>query len=372
MRIHCCALILFATLFGTNNTLAQEERRIAFEGADWLVLAAAEGKAETGTIDGRDALFLSRAQVWRDDLDWTDLVIEYEVMPTIESGFIGVNFRADTSGQMEQFYVRPHQSGSDDATQYQPIHNGLASWQIYGGPNDIQATDIKAGAWLPVKIVVIGDAADIFVGDAQAPLLHVPDLKAMSESGAVGLFMGDRFWIKETGAWFSKIRLREAGEDDRLVGTPREEPALPEGLIRQWEVSAPFAETRLEGQHTLVQTGDAWRILEVEPNGVANLGRLNPVTQDANTVLVRTVLTEDEATVRRLRFGYSDRVRLYLNGEEIFAGNAGWRSRDHRHLGTVTWVDTVPLRREAGRNELVAAVSESFGGWGFTGAVTEP
>ena len=60
---------------------------------------------------------------------------------------------------------------------------------------------------------------------------------------------------------------------------------------------------------------------------------------------------------------------LYLNGEQIYAGNAGWRVRDHRHLGTIVRVDRVPLRLQAGDNVLTAAVSESFGGWGISASL---
>ena len=64
-----------------------------------------------------------------------------------------------------------------------------------------------------------------------------------------------------------------------------------------------------------------------------------------------------------MRFGYSDRARIYLNGELLFAGDAGWRTRDYRFLGTVGLFDAVGLQLEEGENTLVIAVSETFGGW---------
>ena len=42
----------------------------------------------------------------------------------------------------------------------------------------------------------------------------------------------------------------------------------------------------------------------------------------------------------------------------------GYRSRDYRFLGSIGWYDTVWLPLEQGENELVLAVSETFGGWG--------
>lgn len=365
------SLALLAGLISSPVLAQDEEVRIDFNGASWRVLAGANGQVETGSYDGRDALYISRGQAWRDDLDWSDIVVEYDIAPTMRSGFMGLNFRAQADGNMEQFYIRGHLSGFDDATQYQPIHNGVSNWQVYGGPNDIQATEFAPGEWVRVRIVAIGDAADIFVGDMDTPLLHVADLKATSGQGAIGFFMGDRPWIDGSGAWISNVSLRPAGEDDVLIGTSREEAELPAGLVMSWTVSTPIAESTLAGRYDLPDLALDWRDADVESNGVLNLARLNGVAPDANTMLVRTTIDSDGDSVQRLRFGYSDRVRLYLNGEEIYAGNAGWRSRDHRHLGTITWVDTVPLRLGDGENELVAAVSESFGGWGFTGALED-
>jgi hypothetical protein len=354
------------------HVLAEEDEHLSWNGVDWLVFEAPErGRVEAGRHDGRDALYLRRAQVWLEGLVLGDAVLEFDVQPVMQSGFIGINFRAQEDGNMEQFYVRGHQSGSDDATQYQPIHNGLSSWQIHAGPNDIQAVDIEAGAWLPVRIVVIGDAADIFVGDLETPLLHVADLKGTTREGQVGFFMSDRPWIDGSGAWFSNVRFRPSTAEDRLVGEPREEPEPPPGLIRQWQVSASLAEATLLDGHTLPALELDWRSAGVETNGIVNLGRLGAPMADADTVLVRALIDGGDGTVKRLRFGYSDRVRLYLNGEEIYAGDAAWRSRDHRHLGTITWVDSVPLRLRPGENQLVAAVTEGFGGWGFTGALED-
>ena len=46
-------------------------------------------------------------------------------------------------------------------------------------------------------------------------------------------------------------------------------------------------------------------------------------------------------------------------------GDNGYRSRDYRYLGTIGFFDSVTLPLKEGRNEVVIAVSESFGGWGL-------
>ena len=66
-----------------------------------------------------------------------------------------------------------------------------------------------------------------------------------------------------------------------------------------------------------------------------------------------------------MEFGFSDAVRIYVNGQLLYAGNDGYRSRDYRFLGTIGYFDTLYLPLAKGRNEVVLAVSENFGGWGL-------
>ncbi|MCZ7536113.1 MAG: hypothetical protein M5T61_09425 [Acidimicrobiia bacterium] len=72
-----------------------------------------------------------------------------------------------------------------------------------------------------------------------------------------------------------------------------------------------------------------------------------------------------EAGTRLLELGFSDRAVVYLNGRQLFRGDETYRSRDYRFLGSIGYFHGVYLPLEAGDNELVVAVSESFGGWGL-------
>jgi hypothetical protein len=55
-----------------------------------------------------------------------------------------------------------------------------------------------------------------------------------------------------------------------------------------------------------------------------------------------------------------------LNGHILFTGNRTWLSRDPNFLGIVgVDNDAVYLDLKKGENELLLAVTETFGGWGF-------
>jgi hypothetical protein len=360
-----CLSPLLATAY------AQDVETLTFEGQTWQIAHTDAGDVRTGEYMGRDALYIRRGQARLNDLDLADMVIDYSYVPTEQSGFMGVNFRDLGNNNLEQFYTRPHQSGQPDATQYQPVINGRTAWQLYAGPNDATAIDITADTWSHVRIVAIGDAADIYIDDMDTPAMHVPDLRIDAAHGTFSLFMSDRPWMPDTGVWFSNVTVRAATDADRLIGEAVEEPALPVGVIGQWSVSSAFAESTLDGQFTLPEQDLSWSELEPERNGVANLARVTAMEPGQNTVLASLSINSDDTTIREMSFGYSDRVRVYLNGQQIYAGNAQWRARDHRHLGTIAYVDKLPLQLSAGDNTLVFAVSESFGGWGVAAAIED-
>ena len=66
-----------------------------------------------------------------------------------------------------------------------------------------------------------------------------------------------------------------------------------------------------------------------------------------------------------MHLGFSDRAVVYLNGRALYRGDDTYRSRDYRFLGSIGWYDTVYLPLVEGANDLLIAVSESFGGWGI-------
>src|SRR6476661_10085148 len=84
------------------------------------------------------------------------------------------------------------------------------------------------------------------------------------------------------------------------------------------------------------------------------------------TRAARTTIVSDRDQVKKLNIGYSDDVSLFLNDEILYRGRSAQRFRDPGFLGIVNAEnDGVYLPLKKGRNELVLAVSELTGGWGF-------
>lgn len=320
-----------------------------------------EIQAKTSRVEEhleRPGLYVEGGYAYIMDAEFTDGTIEFDIAFDAARGFMGAAFRIVDPGNLEHFYVRPHQSGHPDANQYTPIFNGVSAWQLYHGPGYGVPVTYDYDQWIPVKIVVLGQKADIYIGDMSKPTLHVSELKRERSAGGVGVN------ASFAPAHFSNFSF-DPTPPTSLVGEPAPAKVAEPGTISSWDVSEAFAVDVLAGTHRLPDTvGRSWQKLEIEKTGLANLARIQG-TGDGNTVLARTTIDAKTAEHRVVTFGYSDDVRVYLNGQLLYQGSNLYRSRDFRYLGTIGLFDAVILPLHPGENQLIFAVTENFGGWGL-------
>lgn len=331
---------------------------IEFDSPRWRI-EAVESRVED--YRGKKSLVLRGGLAILPDAEFTDGIIEYSCAFPRARAFVGVTWRVQDAANREEFYIRPHQSGNPDANQYTPVFNGLTAWQLYHGEGYGAAVDYTFDDWFPVKIVVSGDQAEVYIGNLETPVLFIDDLKRDAAAGGVGLS------VANFGAGrFADFRYRKIDRPP-LAGRVERTRSAPPGTIGRWMVSSPFAESRVQEVIELPRSateGLSWAALETEPSGLANLSRLTPFSREANTVFARVTVESDSARATTLAVGYSDRLRLFLNGRLLYGGDNGYRSRDYRYLGTIGYFDAVTLPLTKGENQLWLAVSESFGGWG--------
>ena len=361
------AIVLTALL--SSSAAAQTAgpvETLTFAGNTWRV-AAQEARVET--YRGRETLVLRGGRVWRDDVDFTDSVIEFDAAYDEVQGFIGPAWRASSDRQFEEIYFRSHLNNMPDAVQYTPVENGNSAWQIFSDGNAIASLSQTFTDWNRAKLVVKGDKADFYF-NSDAPVLHVPDLKADLNAGYAGLRVSGAATVR-----FSNVSFRPLNAGEDIIGEAKEAKPLPEGLITEWSVSSVFPEAEVADALELpAKAGEAleWSSLDVETNGIANISKLHTRLPDGDsTVFVRLPIRSERRQMKELRFGYSDRVRIYLNGKRVYFGEADWTARDYRFLGTVGFFDSVGLDLKKGDNEVIFAVSETFGGWAIAGAIED-
>ena len=359
----------FAALLASGAAIAQDApQTLSYGGDEWRITAQS---AAIESHLGRDALALSGGRVWLDDANFSDGVIEFDVAYEERQGFIGPIWRAENDRHFEEIYFRSHLSGKPDAVQYTPVENGNSAWQIFSDGNALAAIDQKFGAWNHAKVVVKGDSADFYF-NSDTPQLHIPDLKSDIKSGGAGLRVSGRGGMI---AYFSNITVRPLRDGEDIIGEAKEPKALPDGVVPTWNVSSVFPEEIVASALTLSRNaGDDldWSILDIETNGIANISKVaDRLADGGSTVFVRANIRSDKKQMKEMRFGYSDRVRIYLNGKRVYYGDAGWTVRDYRFLGTVGFFDSAGLDLKRGDNELLVAISETFGGWAWAGAIED-
>jgi hypothetical protein len=355
----------FAVVLLLPVTLAAQES-LEFAGRTW----SAGGTVQVETYMGRTALRMRGGRALLEDLEFTNGTIEFDIAVTGHRSFVGLTFRrSQPAGQAESFYLRPHQSGRFDAVQYTPVENGISAWQLF--PEGNAETIIPADEWIPVRLEVAGYELSVYVGNGKEPVLSAR-LATDRTSGLIALNSGVPGGTGGISAppeilttAFSNFRVTPNSDPVVMV----EYPAPDLRFVTEWEVSQSVVgpeEPPAELYSDLVPI-DGWVSAATDYTGRLNLARYRVFPVDANRglVLVRTTFTSDREQVKRLGIGFSDVGSVFLNGHLVYNANNAYLSRSGRYLGVMTVEDVISLHMRKGRNEIVVAVIENFGGWGL-------
>lgn len=336
-----------------------------------------EGQAKAAEYIGRKALFLNGGAATLKDLELRDGVIDVDVATPANRGFFGIQFRiAGDGANAEWVYLRQHKSGYPDAMQYTPVLNTGLNWQIYNGPGFTGALDIPKDSWFHMRLEITGAQAKLFVKDMDKPALVMNDLKSGNQKGQVALAVltGDTY--------FSNFEVRETP----AVPWERHYPSMPADTLTKWSIS-PALDALARDLELPLSTAERnamqWQDVEAEPPGFVVINRYrdspHPRVTFANdfskrlepqpgmkVVYARTTIDSDHDQVKKLYLGYSDDVSVFVNGQILYRGRSAQNFRDPGFLGIINPEnDTIYLPLKKGHNELMLAVSELGGGWGF-------
>jgi hypothetical protein len=308
---------------------------------------------------GRESLLLKSGFIYLEDVDLLDGTIEVDMSFPQQRGFPGFAFRIQDLNNFENFYVRPHQSGNPDATQYTPVFNGHAGWQLYHGEGYSKSFAFKFNEWHHIKIELHGLQAEIFIDDMQQPLIKVTELKHDWKAGMIGLISGG-----------APVRFANFQYTFQQGETPTRMPVPAngtDGVITHWQVSnvtQPNVFANIDRLTREIKGKFSWTTQTTEPSGMINLAKFIQATDTVKTIVAKVIIQSASDQVKELSFGFSDYVLIYLNDVALYAGADNFMSRDYRFLGTMGFFDRIFLPLRKGINELWFVVSEDFGGWG--------
>jgi hypothetical protein len=342
-----------------------------------------QGEAKLAEYQGRKSLLIDGGAASLKDFEMRDGVIDVDVATPARRGFFGFMFRiTDDGANAEEVYLRQHESGLPDAMQYTPVLNTGRNWQIYSGPGFTGAVDIPKDVWFHLRLEVTGAQAKLFVKDMDTPALVMNDLKTGIKKGQVALYT----LTGET--YFSNFEVRTTPD----APWERHLPPMPPNTLTKWRISPSYDALQRNLERPLSASESAaiqWQDVEAEPPGFVVLYRYrdapHPMVSfqmDFSTRLdpqpgmkvlyARTTIDSERDQVKKLEIGYSDDVSVFLNGKILYRGRSAQAFRDPRFLGIINPEnDAVYLPLKKGSNELVLALSELGGGWGFICRLTD-
>ncbi len=254
----------------------------------------------------------------------------------------GFAFHVVDPGSFELAYPVPHVTDQWDALQYDPVFNRSNTWQAFHGPAYQRAVTVPMQRWFTLRLRFDETRASIAVDD-QSPLV-VSQLARRETSGGLGLWCYRPAYFSQLRLSIGDVRLPAMGE------TAQHAPdgAIPDGAIMEWDVPSIGA-------------------VRCEPNGILLVNRWLPVS--AGRVHVARRFEVAEAGSFEIRFGFSDALSLFLDGERLFEGQTLWTGFADRAARGYIEPDAHAIRCDlhAGIHHLEAdlGVSEYFG-WGLT------
>jgi hypothetical protein len=362
------ALLLASTAPTESQTLS-----LAPDSPRWQL----QEQAKPAEYQGRKCLLLDGGAATIKDFEMRDGVLDMDIATPAARGFFGIQFRLDAEGNNgEWVYLRQHKSGLPDAMQYTPVLNSGANWQIYNGPGFTGAVEIPKDVWFHLRLEVVGAQARLYVKDMDKPALVMNDLKSGRQKGQIALYV-------LTGAtYFSNFEVRTTPD----APWERHLPAMPPGTLTLWSVSPAYDALARNLERPLTpaeREGVQWQEVEAEAPGMVVLyryreaphlrvtfatdfsKRLDP-QPGTKVVYARANIDSDRDQVKKLEIGYSDEVSVFLNGQILYRGRSAQNFRDPGFLGIMNPEnDALYLPLKKGSNELMLAVSELGGGWGF-------
>ncbi|MBO6523709.1 MAG: hypothetical protein JJ971_07795 [Balneolaceae bacterium] len=346
--LSCCLFILI-----TSTLNAQDFISVPFNSENWNF---GNLDTEVETYMGKQSYRLNGATISTKEVDLMNGTIEIDINFPYGRFFPAILFRFQDGDNAESFYVRPHQSGNPDATQYTPFFNSYSGWQLYHGEGHSAAVELEPDTWHHIKIDILDDQADIYFGDMETPLIKVTDLKRDPVSGGIGLSSG-------APVYFANLKYSTSNPTLTERNNTKEE--IPKGLVKEWYITDIVSDVDYRNKSSIHPGNLKWTKQPTEYTGTINLAKFVQSEEGKTTVLTKLNIESESEIYKRLDFGYSDFVWVYVNGNPVYSGRNEFMSRDYRYLGTIGWFDSVYLPLKKGLNEVMFVVGENFGGWGL-------
>jgi hypothetical protein len=352
-------LIQFSGLAQKNRSAAVTELKIPMTAERWEFQPQKVEFLEYKSVPAMRILARNEQAVLK-DFHFSNGTIEFDMEPE-DRAFAGIYFRRTDKQENEYFYLRTGDAGNPqaiDAVQYAPIVKGVLLWDMlpwYQGP-----ASFKKQQWNHIKLVVSGAEMLVYVNDLNRPTLEIPRLEGNNTDGGLA-FDGMGYIANLVIRPGVTEGLSPAAGFDPTHSDPR--------YLRTWAMSPPvsLSKGRELSMDDLPKTDSGWEKIEAERRGLVNLTRVYGKSEARRMVWLKARLKVSTQQQRRVAFGFSDEVWVFLNNKLLFADKniyiAPIRKEPDGRCSIENAAFSLPL--EAGVNELLIGVSNDFYGWGI-------
>lgn len=260
--------------------------------SDWKVLSE-----DHKTVELTDTIFLGKScvkldgtvksAIWNKNVHFRNFRMDLDMAGSVMGG---IGFHVSNEQNYQFIYFRPGYGGTEEAVQYIPIYNGALSWVMYGKYQS--NADIKKGEWFHATIEVRGNNLKVFTNYNKKPDMDITMLNTSASDG--GVMLRTMFGP----SYFANVMTR----------------ALPDD-ITDWEISEQFP-AGVNYDYSQVKKIKTWTKINETGDNYVNLCRYY---ENPNGILFARHMihcASDES--KRLGFDFVGKLRILLNGKEIF------------------------------------------------------
>lgn len=247
----------------------------------------------------------------------------------------GIGFRAKDQQNYHFLYFRPGYGGTPEAIQYVPVYNGSLSWVLYNYPTYEKTADMQSLQWFHVGLEVRGTILKVFVNNSEKPQMEINLIESDFNEGDILL----RAMFGES--YFANIIAYE----------------LPD-VLNEWEISEQYPRKETLDLNPSTKS-ERWTKIKPDAANIINISRY--VANPDGVIIAKHALKADEAKDMVLYFDFIGKLKIFLNGKELFYYEK--YKLDRIFSGT----ERILLHLNKGNNELIF-VSEGdavFFGKGF-------
>ena len=349
-------------LLATPGVAGAQTGAIPFDGPGW----SREGDLRVEAFQGTTVLAGNNGEAVLSTVRLGDGEIAFDMMVQDVRSFVYVTFRRQGAEGQEEIYFRPHKSGLPDAVQYAAVFQRSSGWQLYHDSTSTANVPLPPDTWIPVRLVVSGSDATLYVGHGPEPALRMR-LRGGFGPGSVGLrsFVPGTTAAGTTAARFANLRVTPGKTEGLIRAAPA---SAPPGTVGAWEVSPALDPAEAASVPAPPRVpAEAWTRVDADPTGLVNLDRFVQSSSAGKRVATRLTLRSPDARTVAFDLGFSDDAVVFVNGRPLFSGTQRYSYNSPRRDGLIGLDTRLYLPLRAGDNELLVVVTDYFGGWGVMG-----